>query len=208
MGYTNRLPAILLSLGYFLLLEGDYERGAALNEETVAICQEHGYKAFLNYALDNLGWAALLQRDHERVRTYYEESLLVCRELGDKMIASESLDGLACISGANGKDERAGRLFGATQALRVREAVAFQLTPQEDAWREPYRAATRSLLGEAAWEEALEQGRAMGPEQVIEYALSEEKPSATPPSYTTGQPSLSSSPPSTRAGSHLERWRC
>ena len=70
----------------------------------------------------------------------------------------------------------------------MREAVAFEHTPQEDAWREPYRATTRSLLGEAAWEEALEQGRAMGLEQAIEYALSEEEPSATPPSSTPELP--------------------
>ncbi len=194
-GYTNRLPFFLHSLGYMLMLEGDYERGAALNEEAVTICREHGYKASLNYALDNLGWAALLQRDHERARTYYEESLVVCRELGHKMIASWSLEGLACVAGANGKDERAGRIFGAAQVLHVREAVAFQLIPEEDAWCEPYRATTRSLLGEAAWEEALEQGRAMGMEQAIEYALSDEEPSATPPSSTTGQASLSSMPP-------------
>jgi hypothetical protein len=142
-----------------------------------------GYRTKLNYALDNLGWAALLQGNHEQARTSYSESLMVSNELGDKMNASESLDGLACISGARGEALRAGRLFGAAQALRVREAAAFQHTPQEDAWREPYRANTRSLLGETAWEEALEQGRAIGLEQAIEYALSEEEPSATPPLF-------------------------
>ncbi len=181
-GYTYRLPDFLFSLGYQLLLEGDYERGAALNEEAAALCLEHGYRTKLNYALDNLGWAALLQGDHEQARTSYSKSLMVSNELGDKMIASASLEGLACISGARGEALRAGKLFGAAQALHVREAVAFEHTPQEDAWREPYRATTRSLLGEKAWEEALEQGRAMGLEQAIEYALSEDEPSATPPS--------------------------
>jgi DNA-binding CsgD family transcriptional regulator/tetratricopeptide (TPR) repeat protein len=188
VGYTYRLPYFLHSLGYMLMLEGDYERGAALNEEAVAICREHGYKSGLQYALDNLGWAALLQGDHERARTSYSESLVVCRELGDKMIASVSLEGLACVAGSNGKGERAGRLFGAAQALRVREAVAFESTPEEDAWLEPYRATTRSLLGEKAWEEALEQGRAMGLEEAIEYAISEEESSATPPSSTPEHP--------------------
>ena len=136
VGYTYRLPWFLHSLGYMLMLEGDYARGAALNEEAAALCREHGYKAGSQYALDNLGWAALLQRDHERARAFYKESLLVCRELGDRMIASVSLEGLACVAGANGNDERAGRLFGAAQALHVREAVAFEHTPQEDAWLE------------------------------------------------------------------------
>jgi len=49
-------------------------------------------------------------------------------------------------------------------------------------------------VGEAAWEEALAQGRALRLEEAIEYALSEEKSSATPPSSATGQSSLSPMP--------------
>ena len=196
VGYTYRLPQFLLSLGYLLLVEGEYGRGVDLNEEAVAICREHGYRSILNYALDNLGWAALLQGDYERARTSYEESLVVCKELGDKMVARDSLEGMACIAGAQGERLRAARLFGAGQALSetLRGAVAFQPTPEEEAWREPYLATTRSRLGEAAWEGALAQGRAMGMEEAIEYALSKEEPFATTPSTTTGQSSPSSTP--------------
>jgi predicted ATPase/DNA-binding CsgD family transcriptional regulator len=192
-GYTYRLPDFLLSLGYQLLLEGDYERGAALNEEAAQICRERGYRRSLDLALDNLGWAALLQGDHDRARTYYEESLVVCKDLGDRAVASESLDGMACVAGARGEPGRAAKLFGVATTLRetLREAVAFQHTPEEEAWREPYRAAARSRLGEEAWEEALEEGRAMGLEEAIVYALSEvDTPEATPE-----QPPPTSEPP-------------
>ena len=195
VGYTYRLPGFLLSLGYVLMLEGDYERGAALNEEAVEICREHGYKGSLNYALDNLGWAALLEGDYERARTPYEESLVVSKELGDKIVASDSLEGMACISAAQGGALRAGRLFGAAEALREGVgAVPYQLNPEEESWREPYLAAARSQLGEDSWEEALAQGRAMSMEEAIEYALSAEMPSATTPSSPTSYSSLSSAP--------------
>ena len=94
-----------------------------------------GYKRSLDLALDNLGWAALLQGDHDRSRPFYEESLVVCKDLGDKAVASESLDGMACVAGTKGGVERAARLFGAARALRetLREAVAFQRTPEEEA---------------------------------------------------------------------------
>ena len=149
-GYTFRHPDFLFSLGYQLLLEGDYERGAALNEEAVVICREHGYKRNLNFALDNLGWATLLQGDHDRASTFYRESLAVSKELGDKACASESLDGLACIAGAEGDAGRAARHFGAAEAMRetLSEAVAFQHTPEEVAWREPSLVRARSRLGE------------------------------------------------------------
>jgi predicted ATPase/DNA-binding CsgD family transcriptional regulator len=195
VGYTYRLPAFLLSLGYVLMLEGDYERGTALNEEAVEICREHGYKGHLNYALDNLGWAALLEGDYERARTPYEESLVVSKELGDRLVASASLEGMACISAAQGGALRAGRLFGAAEALHEAVgAVAYQLNPEEVSWREPYVAAARSQLGEHSWEEALAQGRAMSLEEAIEYALFTEEPSATIPSSTTSDSSLSSTP--------------
>jgi DNA-binding NarL/FixJ family response regulator len=136
-----------------------------------------------------------LQGDRERARSSYEESLVVSKELGDKMIASESLEGMACISVAQGEAQKAGRLFGAAEALKetLREAVALQHGPEEEAWRERYRATARSLLGEATWKETLRQGRAMGMEEAIDYALSKDEASATT-SSTTRYSSLSSEP--------------
>jgi len=191
VGYVSGLGRGLLSLGYFLLLEGDYERGAALNEEAVALFRERGYRGHLEYAVVHLGWAALLRGDSERARSYFEESLTPCKELGERLTASDSLEGLACVLASEGSSEQATRLFGATLALR--EAISYQNTLEEDAWREPYVAEARSLLGEASWEEALAQGHAMGLEEAIEYALPAEKPSATI-SSSTAQPSTSSLP--------------
>jgi len=191
-GYAVRLADLLSCLGILFLNEGDYQRAVELFEEAIALFREHGYKGRLEYDLDNLGWAALLRGDHERAKSYYEESLTLCKELGDRLIASDSLDGLACVAGAKGEALRAARLFGAAQALC--EAGGYQLTPEEEASREPYLFMAHSRLDEAAWEGAWAEGRAMSMEQAIEYALPAEDPSATTPSSTTGQSSLSSTP--------------
>ena len=82
------------------------------------------------------------------------------------------------------------------------EAVVFQHTPEEAAWREPSRARARSRLGETAWEETLSEGRAMGLKEAIEYALSPEKPSATTPAPD------SPPRPGLRPDSHRGRSRC
>ena len=194
-GYRYRLTHFLMNLSYTLLLEGEYERGAALSEEAVALCRERGYKGRSQDALDSLGWAALLQGQHERARSHFEESLKISKELGDKLTPSSSLEGMACLCAVEGEASRATRLFGAAQALlEAVGAVAFELTPEEVAWREPYLRTARSQLGEGAWGEVLAQGRAMTLEEAIEYALSEKEPSATTPSSATGQPSPSSSP--------------
>jgi len=178
LGGAEPLGAHLISLGYVYLLEGDLKRATALNEEALDLLRKRGRKDSLHVVLDNLGWAALLQGDQERARSYYEEGLTICKELGDKMIASESLEGLACISASEGEAERAVKLFGAAQALC--EAVGYRHTPEEAALREPYLATTRSQLGEVAWEETLGQGRAMGLEEAIEYALSGNEDPDTP----------------------------
>jgi DNA-binding CsgD family transcriptional regulator len=188
---VRTLGRLLFSVGYVLLLEGDYERGATLNEEAAALYRERGYKGGLEFVLDNLGWAALLQGDPKRARSYYRESLMLCKELGDKWTASESLDGLACIAGVRGEAERAAKLFGVAEALR--EAVGSQHMPEEDAWREPYLAASRARLDEASWRAAWAQGRAMSVEQAIDYALSELKP-LTPLSPESERPSSDESP--------------
>ena len=127
--------------------------------------------------LDRLGWVELLRGAQEQAKTWHEESLRLCQELGNRLIATESLEGLACAAAARGEAERAAKLFGAAQALR--EAVGYQQPPSERAMQEPYLVAARSRLDEAAWEAALAEGRAMGLEQAIDYALSEEEPSIT-----------------------------
>ena len=137
-------------------------------------------------ALDTLGWAALLSGEPERAKAVLAESLTLSKELGDKGTLLMSLEGLACVAGAEGEALRAARLFGAAEALM--EEIGYRLVPQERVVLEPYRASVRSRLGEATGEEALAQGQAMGLEEAIEYALSEQEPSTTTPSSTPEHP--------------------
>jgi DNA-binding NarL/FixJ family response regulator len=51
---------------------------------------------------------------------------------------------------------------------------------------EPHLAAARALLGKAAWEEALAEGRAMSLDRVAEYALSKEE--THPPRTVSEEP--------------------
>jgi DNA-binding CsgD family transcriptional regulator len=119
-----------------------------------------------------LGWATLLRGDSERARALHTESLELRREVGDKPAASESLGALACVAKAQGEGKRAARLFGAAQMLR--EAIGMQQDPSDRLLQEPYLAAAHSQLDETAWETAWAEGRVMGHEEALEYALSEE----------------------------------
>jgi predicted ATPase/DNA-binding SARP family transcriptional activator/DNA-binding CsgD family transcriptional regulator len=167
------LGAYLISLGYEDLLEGEPERATALIEEAAELYRKRGHRGDLQFALDNLGWAALLRGEYDKAGALHKESVALCRDLGDKYIGSESLEGLACTAGAKGDAERAARLLGAAEALR--EVVGYQQAPRERALREPYLQAVHSRLEEAAWEKAFMEGRTMGLDEALEYALSKEE---------------------------------
>jgi predicted ATPase/DNA-binding SARP family transcriptional activator/DNA-binding CsgD family transcriptional regulator len=180
IGGARPIGVYLSDWGYALLLEGDLEGATALNQEAADLFRAQGRGGGLQYVLDNLGWAALLQGNHERAETVHEECLMLCQELGDRTIVAESLEGLGCVAGAKGDPERAARLFGTAEALR--EAVGYQQEPRQRALRAPYLEAARSQLTEAAWEKAFMEGRTMGLEEAVEYALSKEEEPAVPSS--------------------------
>jgi predicted ATPase/DNA-binding NarL/FixJ family response regulator len=179
--------------GWTALLQGDPERATVLIEEAVELARERrrGFMGLLSRPLDNLGWAALLGGELGRARAQFGENLTLSKKRGDRGTLLMSLEGLACVAGAEGYALRAARLFGAAEALM--EVIDYRLVPQERAVLEPYRASVRSRLGEAAWEEAVAEGGALGLDQAIGYALSKEKPSKrlTP---TRSQPPVSSTP--------------
>jgi predicted ATPase/class 3 adenylate cyclase/Tfp pilus assembly protein PilF len=161
----------LISLGYESLLEDEPERAKALNEEAAELYRKRGRRGGLQHTLANLGWAMLLRGDYEQAETLHKQSLRVSQDMGDKLIASECLEGLACTAGAKGEAERSAMLFGAATGLR--EAEGYQQAPRDHSLREPYLAATRSLVDEAAWSAAREKGRSMQFEDAIVYALEE-----------------------------------
>ena len=163
------LASALISVGAEFLLQGDHERGAMLNEEAAELYRERGNRGHLQYALDNLGWAALMRGDQRQAEVLHRESLALSRQLGDKLVAAEALEGLACSASARGEAERVARLFGAAEAQR--EAVGYRQEPREHALREPYLAAARPRLSEARWDAAWAEGRRLGFEEAIAYAL-------------------------------------
>ncbi len=178
----------LVNWGWTALLRGDHQRATMLIEEAVELAQERrrGFMGLLSRPLGNLGWAALLGGELGRAKVQFGENLTFSKALGEKATLLMSLEGLACVAGAEGETLRAARLFGAAEALT--EEMGYRLVPQERAVLEPYQASVRSQLGEAGWEEAQARGRAMGLDEAIEYAVSQEKPSTATLSSASEHP--------------------
>jgi predicted ATPase/DNA-binding SARP family transcriptional activator/DNA-binding CsgD family transcriptional regulator len=186
------IASILAHLGMTFVFQGDLERATVVSEVAVAMLRKQKHRSFLADALDNLGWAALLRGDPEQARTLYAESLGLRQEVGDKLSTPETLEGLACEAGARGEVERAAKLLGAAQMLN--EVIGHQQEAGARALQEPYLDAARSRLSEAEWGVAFTEGRNMGLEEAVEYALSEEGP-ATPLTTVPEQSSAEEPPP-------------
>ena len=123
--------------------------------------------------LYNLGWIALLQDDLGRATDLYRESLSLSWDAGLNPLVQSTLEGLACLAGAQGKAERAARLWAVAQVLH--EAKDIPRDPDFLAEADARIAAVRSGMGDLAWEDAWRKGRTMALDEAVSYALAGEE---------------------------------
>ena len=191
-GNVLEVATVLNSMGYTELARGNRERTTNLLEESLLLNRELGNKHGVAHCMMALGIAATLQGEPERAKALLKEVLAIDAELGSKADIAETLEGLAAATGALGEHVRAARLWGMASALR--EAIDIPWWTAERLLHEPQLVAARSRMDEASWKTAFAEGRNMGLEEPVEYALSEEE---TPPasSQTPDQPLVHEQPP-------------
>ena len=185
---------LLIFLSMVALDEGDRDRSVALSEESLALHRELRDLRGTAMCLTILGITALERGDAERAAVLYEEDMHILRGLRDKTGTSYGLRGLAGVATLQREPIRAARLWGADEALREAIGLPLSYLDRSHPDHEGLLAAARSQLDEVAWEAAQAEGRAMTPEQAVEYALSvEEEPEEepAPPLAPPGAPSTS-----------------
>jgi hypothetical protein len=156
-------------------LLGDVPRAIALNEACLAFAREkvepHAqWRPYwqLAKALSDAG-------EYDRAQAVLEEclktpyQLMVVRVDRYTSWHGSVLDALARVASGRGEAARAARLFGAADTAF---AVSGKCRGLHNAWdNAPSIAKARSALGDAGYEVAFTEGRAMTPEQAVAYAL-------------------------------------
>jgi non-specific serine/threonine protein kinase len=167
-----------------LLLRGDWDQAVRLHEEALALYREMDDKWGINLCLVNLGLMAAAAGHYVQATALLEELMHLSREVDDKLTNMYSFFGLACVADSEGHTARAARLWGISEAIL--ETAGLQLPPSTHSVMkyESRLVRARSALGEAAFEEAWAQGKAMTSQEAVEYALSKEE---TDP-HTTAEP--------------------
>jgi non-specific serine/threonine protein kinase len=122
-------------------------------------------------SLGNLADIACQQRDFPKAQSLYRESLELERDMGDKRGIAWALEGIAGVDCLQEKEERAAKLWGAAESLR--EQIGAPLPVSDQTKHDKAVAEARSLLGDLAFSNAWQQGRAMDTDQAIHYALAE-----------------------------------
>ncbi len=162
----------LVNLGDVAREQMDYERAATLYAEGLAIERDLGDREGSAMSLHNMGYIALHQRDYARAATLFKESMQFHQEQGRKSGIIECVAGLGSVAAARGQSERAARLFGASDALFA--AIQATMYPSDKSEYDRSVAAARIQIGEAAFNAAWAEGRAMTLEQAIQLALSDQ----------------------------------
>lgn len=176
---------LLLFLGVAAMSESNREQVEVRTGEALAMFRELGDIRHVAMSLGVAGVSALERGDPGRAAELFEEDLRLLRELRDKAGIVYGLLGMAGVAILRGQAARASRLWGASEVLR--EVFGLPLTPmvRDHYDYEGYLATARAGLGEAAFEVAWSEGRAMSPEQAIEYALGPEDAPPPPPEEKT-----------------------
>ena len=175
-----RMTAVSLgNLGITMLVHGDPDQAAVLLEEGLALFRDIGDNSNIAIGLMHSALAALIQGDHERAKALSQESLKLLQKAEDKQHIPDCLEIMAGEAGAQDQAQRAARLWGAAEAMR--EDLGVPLQPEDRKLLDPFLATARSSLGEEEWQTTLTEGRAMMPNQAIEYSLSAVEP-VLPPS--------------------------
>jgi predicted ATPase/DNA-binding XRE family transcriptional regulator len=170
-----------ICLGMVALMRGDVNRATGTFEESLAVARRIEDRTGACITLYNLAQLALSRGDHGHATTLFEEGITLSEQVTDRANVAYCLEGLAEVAGAQDNPERSARLFGAAEGLlEVLGSPVYTYYKPDPSLYERTVSATRSRLGDVAFEEARERGRKMGFEQAVEYALAHEEENASP----------------------------
>ncbi len=141
-------------------------------EEGLALARRMGDRSVAYVALYNLAQVSLARRDYDGAAAIFKEGITLSEQMRDQANLAYFLEGLAVVAGKREEAERSARLSGAAEGLleAVGAAVYNYYQPDRSLY-ERTMSATRSRLGDVAFEEAWAEGRKMTFEQAVEYVL-------------------------------------
>lgn len=148
---------------------GDYTRAQALYEESLALSRELGDQRGVAMELLNLAAVHKHLGNLSRAEDLLREGIPQMRTVGDDGLTVAGVVVMAGVLAQGPEPARGARLLGAVDVLV--EASGQMLDPDDQAEYEQAVAAARAPLGDARFDAARDEGRAMSLESAVAYAL-------------------------------------
>ena len=167
--------------------QGDLDLAATRIEEAIAMCRELGDLRNVAMAIFNLGGIHLRRGDIGRAIEAFGECARISGQLGDPLGAAYCIWIFGAVNARLGRPIRAARLWGAAEALREQMGMSFSRYDLAESGYEGDLAAVRFTLDQVTFDAAWAEGRAMPPDQAIEYAL--EQPTSHHEEIAANRPS-------------------
>ena len=165
-------------LGTALLALNDQERAVSMFEEGLALARRMGDRTAAYIALYNLAQVSLARGDYAGAAAIFEEGITLSEQMRDQANLAHFLEGLAVVAGKREEAEHSARLSGAAEGLlEAVGATVYNYYQPDRSLYERTVSATRSRLGDVAFEAARAEGKSMTFEQAVEYALRDDEAS-------------------------------
>ncbi|OYD60757.1 protein kinase domain-containing protein [Rhodococcus sp. OK302] len=171
---------VLQILGLVYELRGESQRSIGCCEKVLAITESHGEFVYHSYTLWAMGVTVWRQGDHGRAVGLLGQALLLTAQVNDPLTCAACLEVLAWIAAGERNPQRAAVLMGTAEELG--HSVGSSITivfPTLAPYHEEYERTMRRALGESAFGTARRQGRLMGMDGAVAYALGRQPPEAT-----------------------------
>jgi predicted ATPase/DNA-binding XRE family transcriptional regulator len=159
-------------LGTVLLLRSEPGQAVTSIERGLEIARQRGDRLSTYVALYNLAQARIAKGDFDGARRHIEEGVLLSEQTRDLANLAYLLETLAVVESQAGRPERVAALLGATDGLReIVGADVYAYYLPDEAWGREAERMARDSLGDDAYEDAVDAGRALDVAGIIELAL-------------------------------------
>ena len=182
---------VRVGLGGVARARGDYQAAISHYQGALSLYQEIEARPEIARCLAGIASVALIQGDLGLCRASLTESLALSLATGQRLPVARGLEAFAALEARAGDAERAARLAGA--ALELRSAAGHPPSAGAGARLEDLLGPARRSLGELRATSLLEEGRAMGADEAVRYAIS------TPPARASAN-GATAGPSGPRAG--------
>jgi predicted ATPase len=160
---------VRVGLGGVARARGDYQAAIGHFQGALSLYQEIDARPEIARCLAGIASVALIQGDLGLCRASLTESLALSLATGQRLPVARGLEAFAALEARAGDAERAARLAGA--ALELRSAAGHPPSAGAGARLEDLLGPARRSLGELRATTLLEEGRAMGADEAVQYAI-------------------------------------